>query len=54
VSDSGCGFDQGTSKAGMGTRNMSDRLESLDGTLLITSAKDVGTKVTGRVPIPVP
>jgi signal transduction histidine kinase len=52
VSDSGCGFDQGDAKAGMGTRNMSDRLESLDGSLTITSAKGVGTTVTGKVPIP--
>jgi signal transduction histidine kinase len=52
VSDSGCGFDQGDSKAGMGTRNMADRVESLDGTLSITSTKGAGTTVTGRIPVP--
>jgi signal transduction histidine kinase len=51
VRDSGCGFDEATSTAGMGTRNMSDRVESLDGTLRITSEKNAGTTVTGRVPI---
>jgi signal transduction histidine kinase len=54
VSDSGCGFDQTDSRAGMGTRNMADRVESLDGSLSITSAKGSGTTVTGKIPIPAP
>jgi signal transduction histidine kinase len=52
VSDNGCGFHQADTKAGMGTRNMSDRVESLDGTLSISSAPGSGTTVTGKVPIP--
>jgi signal transduction histidine kinase len=52
VKDSGCGFEQAGTVTGMGTRNMADRLESLDGSLTITSAKGSGTIVTGRVPIP--
>jgi signal transduction histidine kinase len=52
VKDSGCGFDPSSSKAGMGTRNMSDRLESLNGSLTITSEKESGTTVTGRLPVP--
>ena len=52
VADNGCGFHQADSTAGMGTRNMSDRLESLDGSLTITSSPGAGTKVTGKVPLP--
>ncbi len=52
VRDSGCGFDASTAAKGMGSRNMSDRVESLDGSLTITSNKGEGTTVTGKVPLP--
>ncbi len=52
VSDTGCGFDSSDARTGMGTRNMADRLESLDGTLVISSTPGAGTTVTGRVPLP--
>lgn len=52
VKDSGCGFDSADVTRGMGSRNMADRLESLDGSLSITSTKGQGTTVTGKVPLP--
>lgn len=52
VKDSGCGFDQSSYEPGMGSRNMADRIEALDGTLTITSEPHKGTTVTGWVPIP--
>jgi signal transduction histidine kinase len=52
VRDNGCGFESETTTKGMGSRNMSDRLESLDGSLMITSTKGAGTTVTGKVPLP--
>jgi signal transduction histidine kinase len=52
VKDSGCGFDPDAVEAGMGTRNMADRVESLDGRLTVTSQPGEGTTVTGRIPLP--
>ena len=52
VSDNGAGFDPATVKQGSGTHNMNDRVESLDGTLTITSAPGEGTRVAGRIPVP--
>jgi signal transduction histidine kinase len=52
VSDNGAGFDPSTAKLGAGTDNMNDRVESLDGTLTITSAPGAGTRVEGRIPVP--
>lgn len=54
VKDNGCGFDEADVERGMGSRNMADRLESLDGTLIITSVKGEGTTVTGKVPLRTP
>jgi signal transduction histidine kinase len=51
VADSGCGFDPTSVESGMGTRNMSDRIESLDGRLTITSTPGGGTTVSGWVPL---
>ncbi|MBA2607677.1 MAG: hypothetical protein H0U92_01920, partial [Actinobacteria bacterium] len=51
VADTGCGFESSDVEAGMGTRNMADRLESLDGWLKVTSQPGVGTTVTGWVPL---
>ncbi len=51
VKDNGCGFDASTVERGMGSRNMADRVESLDGTLTISSSKGGGTTVTGKVPL---
>lgn len=51
VVDTGCGFESGNVEAGMGTRNMADRLESLDGWLKVSSEPGVGTSVTGWVPL---
>ena len=51
VSDTGCGFDPASSESGMGTRNMSDRVEALDGTLRIESSPGGGTHVEGWIPL---
>ncbi len=51
VADTGCGFEEGTVESGMGTRNMADRVESLDGRLSVTSVKGGGTTVTGWIPL---
>ena len=52
IKDNGCGFDAGSAERGMGSRNMADRMASLDGTLTISSTKGEGTTVTGKVPLP--
>lgn len=54
VKDSGCGFDTSSYEAGMGSRNMADRLEALDGWLRVSSAPGEGTTVAGFVPLPTP
>jgi signal transduction histidine kinase len=52
VSDTGCGFHEADVATGMGTRNMADRVESLDGRLSVTSQPGQGTTVTGWIPLP--
>ncbi len=51
MTDDGCGFDVAEVRKGAGTQNMSDRMESLDGTLRIDSAPGRGTTIVGVVPI---
>ncbi len=51
VQDTGCGFDRSQVAAGMGGRNMADRLEALDGNLEIESAPGQGTRVRGWIPL---
>ncbi|MEX2458766.1 MAG: histidine kinase [Actinomycetota bacterium] len=51
VADDGRGFDPATTARGSGLQNMSDRLEALGGSLVVTSAPGEGTTVTGRVPV---
>lgn len=51
LADDGCGFDVESAKKGAGTQNMSDRLESLDGSLRIHSTLGEGTTIVGVVPI---
>jgi signal transduction histidine kinase len=50
VSDDGRGFDPAATPRGSGLQNMADRLEALGGEILIESAPDRGTLVTGRIP----
>lgn len=51
VKDNGCGFDQKSRQAGMGLRIIRERIEALEGTVVIESAPDKGTKITLTVPL---
>ncbi|MDQ1402718.1 MAG: hypothetical protein QOG03_1034 [Actinomycetota bacterium] len=51
VEDNGRGFDPESFVAGAGVQNMSDRFETLGGTLEITSSPGNGTTVTGKLPL---
>jgi signal transduction histidine kinase len=53
VADDGGGFDRSAILAGSGLQNMADRVEALDGTLLVTSVPGAGTTVAGTVPVTV-
>lgn len=53
ISDNGCGLEQagaGRSAAGLGLRNMQERIDQLDGTLRILSSK-TGTVIEASVPL---
>ena len=52
ISDDGSGFDVNKAKSGIGLKNMNSRIKEINGTINITSEKDVGTKVTIEAPIP--
>ncbi|MGA8040674.1 MAG: histidine kinase [Acidimicrobiia bacterium] len=52
VIDSGDGFDPSVAGSGSGLINMRDRLEALDGHLVIEAGADRGTRVLGAIPIP--
>ncbi|MDQ1373786.1 MAG: hypothetical protein QOJ09_1124, partial [Actinomycetota bacterium] len=52
VSDDGAGFDPSCTPKGSGSQNMADRVEALDGTLIIDSSPGAGTRVEGRIPVP--
>jgi signal transduction histidine kinase len=51
VTDDGHGFDNRTSEVGAGLRNISDRVASVGGTLLVDSVPGRGTHVTGVIPV---
>mgnify|MGYP006393216645 CR=1 FL=1 len=50
VTDDGVGFDRDLVALGSGMTNMADRIEALNGTLVVTSAPGEGTTVSGRLP----
>lgn len=50
VADSGPGFDPATVSPGAGTRNLTDRLAALGGTLVVTSRPGTSTTVVGSLP----
>jgi signal transduction histidine kinase len=50
VVDRGPGFDPAATDRGMGLQIMQDRVDALEGELLVTSAPGAGTTVTGRIP----
>jgi len=52
VQDDGCGFDLANEKfAGRGIRTMQTRAQRLNARLSIESAKDIGSKISVRLPI---
>lgn len=51
IVDDGSGFDVESVRKGAGTQNMSDRIESLDGRLTISSRPGLGTTIFGSVPV---
>ncbi|MPZ74484.1 MAG: hypothetical protein GEU74_14885 [Nitriliruptorales bacterium] len=51
ISDDGKGFDPKTTPVGAGLANMTDRIDSLGGTLTIDGTRGVGTTVSGRIPV---
>jgi signal transduction histidine kinase len=51
VADDGAGFDHRAIPAGSGLQNMADRVEALDGSLLVTSTPGAGATVAGTVPV---
>jgi signal transduction histidine kinase len=51
VTDDGAGFDTATTGYGTGLQGMADRLDSIGGTLRITSTPGAGTSVSGIVPV---
>lgn len=51
IADNGRGFEQDTNNAkGIGLMNMQQRVEVMNGTLHIASARDSGTKITINIP----
>ncbi|MBV8528445.1 MAG: sensor histidine kinase [Candidatus Dormibacteraeota bacterium] len=54
VRDNGDGFDVANVKKGSGLINMADRLDSIEGTLQVTSAPREGSVVAGAIPVPAP
>jgi signal transduction histidine kinase len=51
IEDSGCGFDPSRVTPGDGLRNMTDRVESLGGSLSIDTTPALGTRIRGEIPI---
>ncbi|MDG1728303.1 MAG: sensor histidine kinase [Algibacter sp.] len=51
IEDDGSGFDVNKVKSGIGLKNMNSRINEINGTINITSEKDVGTKVNIEAPI---
>lgn len=52
ITDTGPGFDPTTTTPGSGLLNMTDRLDTIAGTLTITSTPTTNTTITGTIPIP--
>jgi len=51
LSDRGAGFDPANTPRGMGIDIMQDRIDALEGELVVTSAPGVGTTIEGTVPL---
>ncbi len=51
VSDDGRGFEPSSAARGAGMQNMTDRVDSLGGSLSVDAAPGRGTRITGRLPV---
>ena len=51
VVDDGLGFEPSTVRRGIGMRSMTERVESLGGTLDVRSAPGAGTTISGTIPL---
>jgi signal transduction histidine kinase len=51
VTDDGAGFEPGSERAGVGMTNMRDRVGALGGSLHADSAPEVGTTISGTIPL---
>jgi signal transduction histidine kinase len=51
ISDDGVGFDVQDQQSGLGLRSMQERIDLINGTLVITSIPDEGTMVNLSAPI---
>ncbi|KAA5827956.1 tetratricopeptide repeat protein [Algibacter amylolyticus] len=51
IKDNGSGFDINRAKSGIGLKNMNSRIKELNGTINITSKKNMGTQVVIEAPI---
>jgi signal transduction histidine kinase len=54
IADDGIGFDSTRRGAGLGLRGIEDRVKELQGEMTIGTAENGGTKLTTRLPWPVP
>ncbi|MGI9085728.1 MAG: ATP-binding protein [Aeromicrobium sp.] len=52
VTDDGAGFDTASTTLGTGLQGITDRLDTVGGTLTITSTPGTGTTITGHTPTP--
>jgi signal transduction histidine kinase len=50
VADRGPGFEEATTEGGMGLQIMKDRVDALEGELVVRSSPGQGTVVRGHVP----
>ena len=50
IRDDGCGFDLGWPR-GLGLTGLSDRLDTVGGSLTITSGAGLGTSVCAHIPV---
>ncbi|MFB9051645.1 sensor histidine kinase [Formosa undariae] len=51
ITDNGVGFELSKSRKGIGLKNMSSRVNEINGSLVIKSEKNEGTKISIRTPI---
>ena len=51
ITDDGSGFDVNKAKKGIGIKNITSRVDEIQGKLVINSEKDKGTKIEIQVPV---